>query len=416
MSDVMDEWRRGWRTVASGCCGMMMLGATSIATGIVMGPLVEDYGWSRAVISASVFITAALQLLLAPVAGGIIARWGTRRYALASAVAAGPALLLVAGSGPSEASWFAAWLMFGVVSVGLSALVWSTAWMTLFDRARGLAGAVALSGSGLAYLVFPPVAVFMTEHYGWRSVYVLLSFSAIALLLPLLLLWFKEPGDLTKIDKADRQSADNGLAPTPVTGFSLREALSLRQFWQLACVCLLVAIVEGALIIHLYPILNEGGLDKTAAAGIASLMGFAMIVGRLLSGALFDRFSATTVFAGEIILILLSCLLARTNHGSALEGASISILLGLGAGGATNAIAYLSSRYFGLFAYASIFGLLMGLFGLAFGIAPVLAGQLRDVLQSYQPIFGGCAVALGFAALLVAFLGRVPAAPVSLTR
>lgn len=71
-------------------------------------------------------------------------------------------------------------------------------------------------------------------------------------------------------------------------------------------------------------------------------------------------------------------------------------------------MAYLTSRHFGLAAYPSIFGLIMGLFGLAYGIAPLIAAHVRDVARSYVPLFGAFSVALGVAAIFVLLLGRPP--------
>lgn len=171
----LSEWRRGWPTVLSGSMGTGMLGAAVIVTGVIMAPITETFGWSRSVVSSNIFIIALLQLVLAPVAGMIIGRFGVRRYVIASVAAAGPGLLLIGFAGPHEMSWYVAWIVFGSISVGLSPLVWSTAIAMLFDRARGLALAIALSGGGLSYLFFPSIAVLVTTKFGWRGVYVMLA-------------------------------------------------------------------------------------------------------------------------------------------------------------------------------------------------------------------------------------------------
>src|SRR6185369_9515356 len=136
-----------------------------------------------------------------------------------------------------------------------------------------------------------------------------------------------------------------------------------------------------------------------------------MIVGRPLTGLLLDRLPPLPVFAGSMLIILASCLLARGFSGDAAGGAAVSTLLGLGAGGTISALAYLTSRYFGLAAYPSIFGLLMGSFSVGYGLAPVIAGHLREAAQSYQPIFGLLSVALLVSTVLTLVLGRPRAYP-----
>lgn len=412
MDSQTDEWRRGWRTVASGGIGMAIMSGVPSVTGVVMAPLAEEFGWSRTIITSNVFICSLLTLLLAPIAGRLIARYGVRPCAIASVILAAPGLLLIALTGGSPLTWLGAWIIFGAINVGLGPLMWSTAVTGLFDRARGMALAVTLSGGGIAFLIFPPLAVVMLGTFGWRGIFVSLAAIFLFLLLPLTLAWFRGRDDVEPTASAGQATATVRALPT---GFTVSQALRRRHFWQLAVLCLLVAMVEGALMIHLYPILSEGGLAPAAAAGTAALMGAALIVGRLFTGFLLDRLPAAQVFAGSIAAILVACLLAREFSGNQATGAAMALLLGLGAGGTTNALAYLTSRYFGLAGYAAIFGLLMGIFALGYGIAPVLAAHAREVLDSYMPLFAGFAVVLVVAGLLALFMGRAPRLPTPAT-
>ena len=391
---------------------MTLMTATSAVLGAVMAPIIAETGWPRTVLAAQVFIMSLFNLVLAPVAGKIVARFGVRRYAIASILAAMPGLLLITQAGDSPWTWYAVWIVFGIINVGIGPLIWSTAVATLFDKSRGLALAIVLSGGGIAFLIFPPFAVAVESHFGWRGVYVAIALLFLVIQLPLTLLWFKSSPDLASITPAASGGgqARGAEAPPALPGYSLSEALRSRQFWQMGVVCMLVAVVEGAMMIHLFPILNEGGLDKASAAAVASLMGLAMIVGRVGTGALLDRFPGIIVFAASIGIILLSVLFAMGFHGGEASGAIISLLLGFGAGGTTNAFAYLTSRYFGLAAYASIFGLMMGLFGIAYGVAPIMAGQVRDQLGAYHPLFTAFAAVLVAAILLILTLGRAPQA------
>lgn len=399
---VENEWKRGWRTVASGSVGVVFMTGIPSVTGIVMAPLMAEFGWSRAVITANVLINAVMSLLLAPVLGRLIARFGARRCAIAAVIAAVPGLLLIATAGGSASTWIGAWTLFAVINVGLSPMMWSGAVAGLFDRARGIALAITLSGAGIAYFVFPPFAVLMLQRFGWRGVYVGSAVLMLALLLPMIYAWFRGRSEL---DANDRPTAGpNAAARLP--GFTLGQAARTRQFWQFALLAALVALAEGALQVHLYPILHEGGLNSAMAAWIASLMGIAMIVGRLLTGFLLDRLPPLPVFAASMLTLLASCLLARGFTGNLVEGAAVSLCLGLGAGGTINALAYLTSRYFGLAAYAAIFGLLMGSFSVGYGIAPVVAGYMREAAQSYVPIFDWLAGALVASTLLTLSLGR----------
>jgi len=403
------EWRRGWRTVASSFVGVIFMAAVPAVTGVVMAPLTAEFGWSRSIIAANVFICSVMTLVLAPSAGRLIARFGPRRCALAAITAAIPALLLIALTGGSPLTWLGAWFIYAVINLGISPIIWSGAVAGLFDRARGMALAVTLSGAGLAYFVFPPLAVAVLTEFGWRGVYVTLAVLFLVVLLPLCYAWFRSASDLPDTTRSGEQP----VGPVTAVGFALGEALRMRQFWQFAGVAALMAIAEGALQVHFFPILQEGGLSAGEAAWVASMMGIAMVVGRILAGYMQDKLPPLPVFGCSILFVLASCLLLRYSTGDTLMGTAVSICLGLGAGGTTIGLAYLASRYFGLLAYPSIYGLLMGGFSLGYGAAPVVAGHLREVSGSYVPIFNWLAAILAVAAALTWLLGPSKLRPTS---
>jgi len=406
LSAETNEWKRGWRTVASGAVGVVFMTGVPSVTGIVMAPLMTEFGWSRALITSNVLLCSVMTLLLAPVLGRLINRFGPRRCALGAVAAAVPALGLVSLAGGSPATWIGVWTIFAIINVGLSPITWSGAVAGLFDRSRGIALAVTLSGAGAAFFLFPPFAVVMVERFGWRGVYSGIGALMLVILLPLVFAWFRGASDLHVGKEATVHAGGRRLS-----GFALREAVRTVQFWQFGLVAALVAIAEGALQVHLFPILHEGGLAPELAAWVLSMMGVAMIVGRLSTGFMLDRLQPLPVFSGAILLVLVSCVLAANFSGSTVAGVAVSFCLGFGTGGTTSALAYLTSRYFGLAAYPAIYGLLMGLFSVGYGIAPVIAGHFRETARSYAPIFDFLAGALVVAIVLTWLLGRPKALP-----
>lgn len=402
MAVVGYEWNRGWRTVASAFVGVIFMTAVPIVTGVVMAPLMSEFGWSRAIVASNVFLCSIMTLLLAPSFGRLMIRFGPRRCALAAVTAASPALVLIALTGGSPLTWVAAWTVFAIFNVGISPIVWSGTVAALFDRARGMALAITLSGAGIAYFLFPPFAVALLDRFNWRGVYVGIAVLLIVLLLPILYAWFRGPEDLGVVaDRSDREEA----SAIP-NGFSLQQALRMPQFWQFITIAALMALAEGALHVHFFPILRDGGLPASEAAWVISFMGIAMIAGRVLTGVLQDRLPPVPVFGLSIILVLVSCIFLRFFPGDVLIAMVVSVCLGAGSGGTTVGLAYLASRYFGLQAYPSIYGILMGGFSLGYGIAPVGAGYLREVTGSYFLIFDWLGTALVAAVIVTWLLGQ----------
>ena len=78
--------------------------------------------------------------------------------------------------------------------------------------------------------------------------------------------------------------------PVPAEGVGYREALLSRSFVMLAAAAGLFAAVIYAITVHLVPILIWNGIGPTMAAALMRLAGVSAMAGRLLGGALLDRF------------------------------------------------------------------------------------------------------------------------------
>ena len=63
------------------------------------------------------------------------------------------------------------------------------------------------------------------------------------------------------------------------------------------------------------------------------------------------------------------------------------MLCGLGVGAEVDLMAFFTSRYFGMRAYAKIYGVMFALFAGANGVGPSLSGWSFDHFHSYVPIF-----------------------------
>jgi predicted MFS family arabinose efflux permease len=396
------EWTTGWTSVLGSISGMMIVAAASSVIGIVMSPISAEFGWSRAEIAGSVLIVSLCALFCAPVCGNLIGRFGPRKVALLSLVATACGFCLIAASGGPVWTWFAAWVLFGLLSSALGPIVWTSAISNLFDRHRGLALSIALSGSGLAYTVLPPLVAPVVAHYGWRGVYLALALLTLLVVLPLNWLLLRERTSQVR----SQESAGELSVKLASTSLTLGEALHNRRFWQLSTAMLIIAAVVGSLVIHFFPMLRELDVTVGQATYLTAAIGPAMIIGRMLTGYLVDRIFAPAVMASAAALPILTCLVLWTESSSPRALLLGAIALGISAGGIGCALAYLVSRYFGLAHYASIFGLLIAAFGVGFGLAPVISGHIFDVMRTYSNLYLVFALMLAPACILIATLGR----------
>ena len=118
---------------------------------------------------------------------------------------------------------------------------------------------------------------------------------------------------------------------------------------------LLVGISLQAMMLHLVPLLRERGVGADAAALAQSTIFAGLLVGRLVTGWLMDRYFAPRVALAFLLAPILGIgMLALGANGAAAFVAAA--LIGVAAGAEVDVIAYLASRYFGMRQYSRIYG------------------------------------------------------------
>ena len=393
------EWRRAWPLPVVSLVGLAVAFSHIYTMGVFVAPLEAEFGWSRTAIVSGLTIVSVISVVLAPFIGAGIDRFGSRRVAI-------PGLVLYCGSfaalsfaGSSTWSWWALWALVGFGSVCVKPTVWAAAISTRFDRSRGLAMGVALCGSGLGGFFLPLTATLLIDRIGWRGGYAAIGLIELALVLPLVFLFFRPAA-----------TESPGVARArPTAGISFRDAVRSRRFLSLAAANLVVTVALLSVIVHLVPILSERGTGKGEAAAIASLVGLATVVGRLGTGLLLDRFRGNRIGLVVFAIPVVACTALLLDHSQATAMAA-AILLGLAVGSEVDVVMYLSSRYFGLRNFGAIYGTLGGLTSLGTGLGPLLGGIVHDAYGSYDPLLLGLLPAFLVAALLVGSLGDYPKA------
>jgi predicted MFS family arabinose efflux permease len=151
-------------------------------------------------------------------------------------------------------------------------------------------------------------------------------------------------------------------------------------------------------------ILTDRGNTARLAAFASSFFGVGLFQGRVGCGYLLDRFFAPRVAA--LLFAAVAIGITFLGFGRATWSAFIAALLvGLGIGAEVDIIAYLTSRYFGLRSYGTIFGSIWAVFGVSGGLGAYLMGFGFDKTGSYLVPLVGFLCAAVLATLLILSLG-----------
>jgi sugar phosphate permease len=396
-----------WIVLVSGVGLALHYGPIIVGTfGVFLKPLSQEFGWSRAQISLAFSLSALGITVAVPFVGRLVDRFGARRVIVPAVLLFGLSVLSLSFLSAQLWQFYAIYLVMGVVGSGTTPVPYSKVISRWFDRRRGLAlglsvAAVAVSGS-----LMPSLAQALIGWGGWRQAYMLLSLVAMGVALPVVGLLLKEAPQVMGL-APDGEAVDQAKASVRRVleeGLSFREAWQTGTFWLMASAFFLMSISFHGCVIHLVPLLTDRGLSAQSAALAASLLGGGILLGRVGTGYLLDRFFASSVAVCFFCATTLGVFLLWSGATGDLAFVA-AVLVGLGQGAELDLIPYLVSRYFGLRAFGEIYGSAFAVFTLGGVVGPLLMGMGFDSTGSYRLALGVFAMATLTAAGLMTRLG-----------
>ncbi|MYM61952.1 MFS transporter [Pseudomaricurvus sp. HS19] len=394
------EWRSAWTVVLAATLGSALFAVPTYSIGIMLLPIEQATGWSRAQISSGLTIVAVLSITLSTLMGMVVDRLGFRPVGILAACLLTSAIGLLSLTGGNLWHWWGVWALIGV-ACSMTPSIWPGAVSSLFQKHRGMALGITLSGSGIGSALVPLLGNALLERYGWRGAYLgLAAFWGLAAI-PLILLFFRSAGQgggKTQTARDDK----------PLYGPSTREGLCSIAFIKLACASLAISVPGVALIVNLVPIMMSTNISQGTAAAIAGSLGLATITGRVAGGLLLDKMSAKLIAVGTTLATCLLPAALLLFPGITSLTAVAVVIMGLAVGGKLGAMAYLASRHFGTRSFGVLYGSMSAMIGLGAGLGPMLANLVFDQTQSYDAVLWGTLVPLLIGAAILISLGRYP--------
>ncbi len=357
-------------------------------------PLQDEFHVGRAAISGAVSLASVTGLVLWPLQGMAIDRFGPVWVSLVGVVLTGVGFIVM-GQVHSLFAFYVVYML--LISTGIIigfAVTGQAAVANWFVRKRAFALGIVLSGIGLGTGLVWLVA-WLIGRFGWHEASVISGLIIIAVGVPisLLLLHRPEPYGLHPDGAAEGDVAAANQRDGEVQ-LSTSEALRTKEFWLTAFVYGLRNMVGGALGLHFIPLMVGKGFSMETAAAFMTVWGLVSVPGRLGFGWLGDKWNLRDMSAAASVLIGVSMLvLLKAN--SAWQVVVFMLIYGTAFGGHVSLMPALWGEYFGTKAYATISGW-ASLVGTAFSLAgPVLAGFIYDRTKSYDislMVFAGACV------------------------
>lgn len=401
----MNEIRRGWLLILASSAGIICSSVVLpfYTIGALVKPLTAEFGWARADVQLGILFSSGLGILTAPIVGWLNDRYGPRAIALPGLVGMSLAFFLAAGMNGELWMFFLAYGAMAILGAGTTPITWTRAIATSFDRQRGLALGLTLTGTGICAMLAPAYAVWLTDQFGWRGAYIGIGLLPLLLAGPIVWFGFRPRGLPGEASPAT--AAEPGV--TASWGLTLGEAVRGYRFWVLSLSILAVYMAVSGISPNLIAALTDQGFTAASAATVQGAYGFSIILGRVAVGYLVDRFWAPGVALVSLLLPVAGCLIL-VGEPTFAWAMTAALLIGFAAGAELDLMAFFAARYFGLRHYAKIYSILYALLAFGSGTAPMLFARVFDVTASYDVSFYIAAGMFFLGAVILPLLGRYP--------
>jgi sugar phosphate permease len=407
-----------WVVLAITFLVLLISAAIRATPGVLIVPLEQEFGWSRATISFAISINLLLYGLIGPFAAGFVNRYGPRRVMAVSAFLIGlGALATITMKHPWQL--IALWGVVVGTGTGIIAIVLgATVVQRWFYLHRGLALGLLTASSATGQLLFLPLLAQVVVSSGWRWAVIIVGLVALIVAPIAFFVMRDRPQDmgLEPLGLPDTETV-----PAPATGnpfvaamSALREASHSREFWILAGSFFVCGVSTNGLVgTHLIPACMDHGIPEVQAAGLLAVMGIFDLVGTTGSGWLSDRFD------NRLLLLMYYGLrglaLLYLPYGFVSEGHGLSIFAvfyGLDWIATVPPTVALARQAFGAEKAGLVFGWIMAAHQVGAALAASVAGLMRTNEGNYDHAFMIAGVLCVMSAVGVLFAGKRPRGPV----
>lgn len=400
----MNLLKKRWLLLAAAC--VINLCAGSIyAWSVFAPPLAERLSLitGTAVTAGSLAAAFSLANGIAPIpmilGGWINDRFGPRAIIPAGGIVMGIGFYLAARAATPLELILGYGLGFGL---GLGFVYGSSVNTTLkfFPDHRGLAGGIATAVYGLSSVILPPVAHALIETEGIEAALLTLGGVFTVVIAAGGLLLQKCPDAFAKQFTAASPGKQMAAEECDWSGM-----LRSTRFPPMVALMLCGAIPGMMIISHCWSLAKDvAGIDAASASAMVSMLALANVFGRLLVGALSDKFGRLASLSGALILtILATVLLSLSDQNAHLLFSAGILAIGLSFGAFMGIYPGFTAEEFGAKNNSVNYGIMFSGFSVAGFAGPMAMNMLKEAGMSYQTICllaGTLAVlGLGFAYL-----------------
>lgn len=396
---MFDKPINRWWTVVGGALGSASGGGVLFAyvLGIFIKSISAEFDWDRSFTTAGMSLANLVNGIGCLVFGAFLARWSLRSVSILFVFFFALLTMAIALLPKSLLLFCLVFSLMGFFAAGAGPMPYALVISRQFNRNRGIALALMVSGTTLGTALLPAFSNALLEDHGWRA-----SIAVVGAVMGLaglsgLVFFLREPR----------------VAPEP----SAHETATFRQvfrsgapFWIIALSVLSISIALIGLITNLYSLLTDRGIPPAKAASLLGMLGATSIISRLAVGALLDRLHARYLAAGIFLVASMGAALVNLNVGGPWLYVAV-FCLGLSIGAEVDLVTYITSRYFPISTLSLYLSVMFMFWGVGNAVGIAIGSLSYDLTGSYDAALALFTASALLSSILIFQLGAYQFSP-----
>lgn len=383
----------GWYVLAASFIILFFNAGARSSISVMFKPIAAEFGWNRSTVSFAFFLQMIVFALSLSLSGRFYDRYGPKWVIIISTLFISLGYMAISFI---ETLW-QFFLFYGVIAAvglgGTSAPIFAAFTSKWFEKGRGLAVSLSLTGNCMGQFVLVPLMTYLVINYGWRISHFLIGFVMLVVNVMLAMLVIKgDPEDLGHQpyglhgengpeDRSESRASDVLKIDMPLT-----EAMRTRSFWLIFTFLFFCGTTDFLITTHFIPFVTDLGISPTSAGSMLAWLGFMSMVGILVVGPVSDRVG-NKIPLSIIYFMRVMLLLLIMKYQNQVSFYLFSLLFGFTFLISAPLLPVLVGKLFGFAHVGLISGFVTTFHHLGGGLGAYVGGLIFDKTGTYQNAF-----------------------------
>jgi MFS family permease len=361
--------------------------------GVIFKPVIVEFGWSRSAISLAFFLHMIVFALSLVLVGRLYDRYGPKWIIIISTFFLSGGCFLIS----LIHSLWQFFICYGIIAAiglgGTSATLISVITSKWFEKNRGFAVSLALSGNCLGQFALIPLFSIFIQQYSWRALYFFLGLIMLIINITLALLVIRgdpeaiglKPFGYEDVKDIERKKGESSFSQN-LPDLDLREAMRSYSFWLFLFTMFVCGSGDFLVTTHLVALVTDYNISAVTAANMLGWYGLMSLAGILIAGPASDVVGNKIPIALTFVIrFFLFFLILR--YQSLLSFYIFALGFGFTSLITAPLTPTLLGRLYGLSHIGLLTGFIITIHHLAGGFWAYLGGLIFDKTGSYRLIF-----------------------------